>query len=312
MRIIDLHCDTLYKKAVNGVLLDSIENECQLNDSADGNKLQCYAIWLPDDLNGNQAESLFFKAALELRSECERLDIKLLKHGDNIKQYFITKRNTAFLTVENSSALNGKLENVGKFASLGVRMMTLTWNAENDVGGGVESGAKTGLTDFGKKVIREMENCGIIVDVSHASEKLFYDVAEASRLPFVASHSDSFSVTGHKRNLSDRQFEVIKNKRGLVGLNFHNAFLNNKPEQASRQDIIRHADWFLSLGGEDIICFGSDFDGGILPEDIQNSSVYADLYELMLKHGYKEELIKKIFYKNALNFFENFDIHKIM
>ena len=157
-----------------------------------------------------------------------------------------------------------------------------------------------------------MEDSGIIVDISHASQKLFYDVAENARRPFVASHSNAFSVTGHKRNLTDKQFEIIRKSGGIIGLNFHNAFLNDNPDNACVNDILRHAEHFLSLGGENTICFGSDFDGGTLPSDIKNSSVYAEILELMLKQGYKEALIEKIFYRNALNFFENFDNHQIM
>ena len=312
MRVIDLHCDTLYKKTVNNTPLDSRDNECQLCRIKGDRKLQCYAIWLPDSLSGDEAEQLFFKAADDLKRECKRLDISFLKSFKGIKEQFEKNQNSAVLTVENSTALNSKLENVKKFASLGIKMMTLTWNAENPLGGGVESENGKGLTEFGKAVVREMEDSGIIVDISHASQELYYDVAENARRPFVASHSNAFSVTGHKRNLTDEQFEIIRKSGGIVGLNFHNAFLNDNPEKACVNDILRHAEHFLSLGGENTICFGSDFDGGTLPSDIKNSSVYAEILELMLKQGYKEALIEKIFYRNALNFFENFDNHQIM
>ena len=312
MRVIDLHCDTLYKKTVNNTPLDSRDNECQLCRIKGDRKLQCYAIWLPDSLSGDEAEQLFFKAADDLKRECKRLDISFLKSFKGIKEQFEKNQNSAVLTVENSTALNSKLENVKKFASLGIKMMTLTWNAENPLGGGVESENGKGLTEFGKAVVREMEDSGIIVDISHASQELYYDVAENARRPFVASHSNAFSVTAHKRNLTNEQFEIIRKSGGIVGLNFHNAFLNDNPEKACVNDILRHAEHFLSLGGENTICFGSDFDGGTLPSDIKNSSVYAEILELMLKQGYKEALIEKIFYRNALNFFENFDNHQIM
>ena len=131
MRVIDLHCDTLYKKTVNNTPLDSRDNECQLCGTKDDRKLQCYAIWLPDSLSGDEAEQLFFKAADDLKRDCKRLDISLLKSYKGIKEQFEKNQNSAVLTVENSTALNSKLENVKKFASLGIKMMTLTWNAEN-------------------------------------------------------------------------------------------------------------------------------------------------------------------------------------
>lgn len=312
MRVIDLHCDTLYKKSVENIPLDDIDNECQINKKYGNNKLQCYAIWLPDKLSGDEAEKLFFKAADDFKEECKRLDISIIKPGDSVKEKFLSCKNSAFLTVENSTALNGKAENIIEFSKLGVRMMTLTWNASNPVGDGADVENANGITSFGKEIVALMEQNGIIVDISHASQKLFYDVAEVTKLPFVASHSNSFSVASHRRNLTDRQFEIIKKRGGLVGLNFHNAFLNDDPEKACIEDILRHTEYFLSIGGENTLCFGSDFDGGTLPWDIKNSHVYYDIYELMLKNGYKEELIHKIFYLNALNCFENFDNYQIM
>lgn len=307
MRVVDLHCDTLYKHVTGQVPLNSPQNEVLLSERENDRKLQCYAIWLPDSMTGNQAERLVAKAAKGLRDECERLNIQLLHQGDAVRDLFFKNQNTAFLTIENGLALNGKAENVSAFSALGVRMMTLTWNAHNAVGDGADVTGARGLTAFGQTVIRRMEREHMIIDLSHASEKLFADVAEQAVLPFVASHSNTFTVTSHRRNLKDWQIREIIRRGGLFGLNFHNAFLNTHPENASVTDILRHAEHFLSLGGEHCLCFGSDFDGGVLPRDIPNSCIYDKIYELFLKHHYQETLIRKIFYDNALNFFENFD-----
>ena len=312
MRIVDLHCDTLYKHVVEGVPLDSPSNEVLLEGGADDRKLQCYAIWLPDSYSGQQAEQTAVRAAHMLRSECDRLGIKLLCPGDHPRECFERYRSTAYLTIENGLALNGKLENVGRFADLGVRTMTLTWNARNRIGDGADVRDSNGLSAFGKEVVREMEKHHMIVDISHASERLFYDVADCTSLPFVASHSNAYAVTRHRRNLKDGQIKILMERHGLIGLNFHNAFLNDRPEDACLTDILRHTEHFLSLGGEDCLCFGSDFDGGTLPKNFQNSRVYHRIAELLLHHHYSEGLIQKIFYDNALNFFENFDIREII
>ncbi len=307
MDIIDLHCDTLYRAVTEDKSLDSDEMEVRLNDDPGFRKLQCYAIWIPDDCTGEEAEQLWTEARNRIAKECRVHRIALIKPGERASDAFFQNRNSAFFTVENGKALNGKISNVAKYASEGVRMMTLTWNARNEIGDGVMADEPSGITDFGKQVVREMERHHIIVDISHASPALFYDVAAIAKRPFVASHSNSFSVTGHPRNLTNEQFGVIRDRGGLVGVNFHNAFLNDAPEKASLNDIIRHTDHFLSIGGEDIICFGSDFDGGVLPQDFQDSRVYDTLYEVFLQNRYKERTIRKIFYENALNFFENFD-----
>ncbi len=307
MRVVDLHCDTLFKSVIQNLPLDDDSHEVQLDTSPGSRKLQCYAIWLPDDFSGEQAELTVFQAAEKLKNECRRLDIHLLSIGENPKNAFENFSNSAYLTIENGLALNGNIENISRFAYLGVRMMTLTWNAHNAIGDGADVVNANGLTAFGRVVLPELDRNGIIVDISHASEKLFYDVLEHTSLPFVASHSNAFSVTKHRRNLKDEQIKYIIERKGLFGLNFHNAFLNADPEQACVDDILRHAEHFLSLGGEDCLCFGSDFDGGTLPHDIQNSRIYDKLYEGFLQLHYKETLIHKIFFENTLNFFENFD-----
>lgn len=309
MRVVDLHCDTLYKHVVNHTPLDDPENEVQIDYSPEHRKLQCYAIWLPDDYSDSKAESIVFQAAESLKSECERLNIRLIKRGERIRDLFEKNVNTAFFTIENGKALNGKLENIRAFSELGAKMMTLTWNAHNCIGDGADVIDSEGLTDFGKKTIGEMERVGMIIDISHASEKLFWDVAENTKRPFVASHSNARSITEHRRNLSDSQIKEIIKRHGLFGLNFHNAFLNDDPDEASLYDILRHTEHFLSLGGRDSLCFGSDFDGGVLPKDIQNSRIYDKIYECFSKHHYSDRTIQKIFCDNALNFFENFDNH---
>ena len=306
MDIIDLHCDTLYKSVTENMSFGSERAEAKPNLDPDAHKLQCYAVWIPDGYSGDKAEALFLKAYKRLQSECAANNIKIIKPHEPLNS-FRENQNTAYFTVENGIAVNGKLENIKLLSDCGVRMMTLTWNAANQIGSGADVQDAPDLSGFGKAVIREMEKFNIIVDVSHASQKLFYDVAEVAKKPFVASHSNSYSVTQHRRNLTDRQFEIIKERGGLVGINFHNAFLNNAPEKACAEDIIRHIEHFLSLGGEDTVCFGSDFDGGTLPEDIADSGIYNNIYEILCRRNYKESLIKKIFHLNALNFFENFD-----
>ena len=307
MDIFDLHCDTLYRAVTEDISLDCPAAEVQLNRDADSRRLQCYAIWIPDSCSGEEAERLFDAAFERLKAECKICRIHLLQRGESPRGQFFRNKNTACFTVENAAALNGKLQNIQRFAECGVRMMTLTWNGANCVGDGADVEDAKGLTPFGKNALREMERCGIAVDISHASQKLFYDIAENAERPFAASHSNSFTVTPHRRNLTDEQFRIIAERGGIVGINFHNAFLNRVPERASVGDIFRHIEHFLSLGGENTLCFGSDFDGGTLPKDIRNSHIYYKIYEKMLQENYKEALIQNIFFNNALYLFENFD-----
>lgn len=312
MNLFDLHCDTLYKSVTNNLPLDDKSMQVSQILGENDKRLQCYAIWIPDEYAPEKAEQIFYSAYQKLTSECKRLNIKLIEQNESISDAFKNNKNSVLFTIENSTALNGKIENVEKFAKLGVKIITLTWNASNSVGDGADVENSKGITDFGKSIVREMENNGIVVDVSHASDKLFYDVAEIAARPFIATHSNSRSVTNHRRNLTDEQFKIIKDNNGIVGVNFHRDFLSDNPDSANKYDLLKHIDKFLSLGGENVICIGTDFDGCNLPDDITGSESLAEIYEMLLKHNYKESVIRKIFYENALNFFENFDNRRIM
>ena len=305
MNLFDLHCDTLYRAVTENIPLDDKSMQVSKILGVDNKRLQCYAIWIPDEYTPEKAEQTFYSAYQKLTSECKRLNIKLIEQNESISDAFKHNKNSALFTIENSTTLNGKIENIEKFARLGVKIITLTWNASNSVGDGADISDSKGITDFGKNVLREMEKNSIVVDVSHASDKLFYDVAEIAARPFIATHSNSRSVTNHRRNLTDEQFKIIKDNNGIVGINFHRDFLSDNPDIANKNDLLKHIDKFLSLGGENTVCIGTDFDGCNLPEDITGS-------EMLLKHNYKESVIRKIFYENALNFFENFDNRRIM
>ncbi len=306
MQLFDLHCDTLYKAYTQGKSI--IHNDFELSIDR-GRKLdkwiQCMAVWIPDSIRGEAAEKLIENCCALLKSELE----KCASQGIEIERIdtvldLRTKLNI-ILTIEGGAALNGKLENIQKYRSLGVRAMTLTWNGHCEIGDGALTENPKGLTDFGSAAVKEMERCSIAVDVSHASDKLFYDVAQITQRPFIATHSNSRAVCSHKRNLTDEQFEIIKNRGGIVGVNFHKYFLSEKNQ--SVDDIIRHTEHFLSLGGENTVAVGTDFDGGELPDDLKGIEDMHKIYERFARLNYSDDLIKKIFFKNAFNFYQTFD-----
>jgi len=160
---------------------------------------------------------------------------------------------------------------------------------------------KGGLSAFGRDAVALMNELDMIVDVSHLSDEGFADVAEICRKPFVASHSCSRKLCGHPRNLTDEMFVTICRAGGLVGINYSRGFL--VPDGCTTMyDVIRHAEHFLSLGGENVVCMGSDFDGTDMPDGISGVESIGSLYELFLKHNYSESLVRKIFWDNAHGF----------
>lgn len=297
MRYFDLHCDTLFKAVNDKRGINNPSYEVTLDKGRVFDEwTQCMAIWIPDELDCSSQMELFCNGAKFLKDECAKLNISDKNSDNNVRFLF---------TVENGSFLNNDIRNIELLKKHGVRMLTLTWNAENCIGGGADVQG-VGLSLFGAECIKTLEENSIVVDVSHASDKMFFDVAERATKPFVASHSNSRSICPHRRNLTNEQFEIIKNKGGIVGLNFHRDFLSTYPEKTSITDVIKHTEHFLSLGGENVLSIGSDFDGSNPPQSLKGIEKIPVLYEELLKIGYTEQLVQKIMYYNAHNFFSRF------
>jgi membrane dipeptidase len=291
MKLFDLHCDTIYRSVVenksilNGNLCVTVKKLKKIDEYTG-----CFAAWIPDNIRGDDAYDLFNKINLEF------VNIK--------KKYFNSSLSKKiFLTVESGAVLGGDLTKIKDLAEKGVRILTLTWNGECEIGDGANVENPKGLTEFGAKAVKELERNNIIIDISHASEKLFYDLCEIAEKPFIATHSNSKKICGHQRNLTDDQFKIICKNGGLTGINFCNDFLKISGN-AGIEDIFRHIENFLSLSGENIVCIGSDFDGADVLEEIKDVSETEKLYNFLLRKNYSEKLVKKIFFDNAYNFFK--------
>ena len=306
MLLFDLHCDTLYKAYTEKSTLFNDDFHISFNKT-DGIKpyIQCLAVWIPDEYRGIKARNLFDGCVCMLKEQIANKDIIFCKSKSDIVLAAENNKNGVVLTVESGAVLEGKIGNIKLLADSGVKMMTLTWNGSNELGDGVGVEHKNrGLSEFGRQCVRELEKNGIIVDISHASEKMFYDVAEIAEKPFAASHSGSKKICTHPRNLTDEQFNVIKSKGGIVGINFCRDFLNNDKTNAKMYDIIKTAEHFLSLGGEKTVALGSDFDGCDIPSDIYGIESMSELYEIFLRINYSETLVNDIFFNNAYGFFK--------
>ena len=310
MRFFDLHCDTLGRTwdAYNIGDKDEnfVENSYDVSlEKAENYKpyIGCFAIWIPDEIRGDATLNLFKKAYEKLKSQGKKHPkyFKIIKNKNDLE----SAKNGIIFTVEGGAALAGDLNNVKYFHDCGVKIMTLTWNGSCELGDGVGVENAKGLTPFGVKVVKKMEKWGIVVDVSHASEALFYDVVEHATKPFLATHSNSKVQCPHQRNLTDEQFKVIKSVGGVVGLTFAKLFLKDKND-ATFEDIQRHAEHFLALGGENTVCIGTDFDGTDMPEGMHGIESVENLYEYFLMKNYKEELVDKMFFKNAHDFMIKF------
>lgn len=207
-------------------------------------------------------------------------------------------KSAAFLSVEGAEILDCSIERLEKAYTQGVRAVVLTWNFENKLSGSNDEGSDKGLTDLGRLFVRKCEELGIIVDVSHISQKGFWDVIEIAQRPVIASHSNSKALCDNKRNLSDRQFGAIADTGGVVGINLFSDFLGESP---NIDTVTGHIEHFLQLGGEKNIAIGADFDGcDRLPDGIDGVESVYKLAENLLKKNYTEPLVYDIFYNNLL------------
>ncbi len=204
----------------------------------------------------------------------------------------------ALLTIEGGGAADS-LVRLRNFYRLGVRLVTLSWNSNNTICRSIAGeGDDYGLTSYGAEVVREMNRLGMAIDVSHVSEKTFWDTSAITTRPIIASHSNAKRLCSHRRNLTDSQIEEIIRQGGFIGINLCNDFLvdDGKPNIL---DIIKHVDHILSLGGKDVIGLGMDLDGiDAMPQGMADVTDISRLQDALVAADYNDEIINKFMYGN--------------
>ena len=285
MRYFDLHCDTIsrcYKEKKS-----FYDNDIHINavaSKAIEKYEQYFALWLSDELRGEAAFCL-----------CKNM----LDYYENEMLPIIYRCNNIYphLSIENAAALGGDLNNIAFFKDKGVEVMSLTWNGENDLASGAN--AKGGLKLLGRETVREMTRYNMTLDVSHLNERGFYEVCLMDSIKIIATHSNCYDICPHRRNLKKWQIKELISRGGLIGLNFYPTFLGKGSIFEKIRDNI---EYLLSLGGENCIAFGSDFDGAEMSEELDGIDKIGKMRDYLLSYGFGEELLDKFFYTNAVNF----------
>ncbi len=301
MRLFDLHCDTLYECYRKGESLSC--NSCAV-DLLRGRQYtpwcQVFAVWLPDTVRGEQAWHQCCDVLAFARKQANGT-LCFPRTYSQLRTAFDTGCVIGWLGVEGGASLAGKPERVAELATIGVKVITVTWNGSNELGNGCMAEDTGGLTEIGKLAVREMERYGIVPDVSHLNEAGFWDVAAVTQRPFIASHSVSMTVNEHPRNLRDDQFSELRDRGGLVGLTLCAEQLGEQ----SFECIYRHLNRYLELGGADTVALGFDLDGTDLPSEWQGIGVYELFAEYLQKRGVDAENVDRLFFGNAYRFFSN-------
>ena len=299
----DAHCDTMSKMYKRGLGLDAsrlMVNTENLSGYRDC--VQVFALFNGGDMRRADMDSCFSY----FKGECERLSdkVRLAYKADDLE-----KNSTPLLAILSIEGLGNqpdfKLSDISAFHDTGVRFMSLSWNNDNLLCGGCDG--NFGLTELGRAALSEMERHRIILDVSHMSDKSFYDSLECYTLPIVATHSVSRAVYNHRRNLTDGQFLEIMRRGGVVGINFYPPFLTG--DEADIDTVVLHIEHFMALGGEGSLGLGSDFDGiDKAPKGLETSAYFYRLTDRLLALNYSDESVEGIMYKNFKRLFKSFNM----
>ncbi len=334
MKIIDMHCDTIFKIEKQNCNLRENHLHIDLKKLKQSNYLlQNFALYVPlkefdknyNDITSSDKNPL--KDVLTLADcyykqlEANQDLIAPVYTYEDIQKNEKAGKISALLTIEEGGVCLGSLSVLRMLYRLGVRMMTLTWNFPNEIGypnfGINEEGkpslthfnTKDGLTETGFTFLEEMERLGMIIDVSHLSDTGFYDVYNHTRKPFVASHSNARTICGAGRNLTDDMIRKLSERGGVTGLNFCADFLVLPKERELNKNtmtaLINHAKHITNIGGIECLGLGSDFDGIPTNENIPNATYMPQLYDTMKKAGFSETDLEKIFYKNVLRVYKD-------
>ncbi len=307
LSLIDLHSDTAAELFRRKKSLRTNDLHVSLeNVSVYQHYAEVFAVYTSARLSDEDGYRRFLEISdhfqSELRTNADR--IGFATSSKELSALWQSGKSAAFLAVEDARLLANDPKRIHTLYERGVRFLTLTWKDETCIGGSWNT--DSGLTEFGKQTVRDCFALGIVPDVSHASVKTIDDtllLAHETGHPIIATHSNSRSIFDHGRNLYDRHFEAIRALGGIVGINLYKHHLTDPSgPPATAETIFEHIDHFMELGGENTVCFGCDFDGAELPDEIRNVSDVASVAEVLLRHHYSESLIRKIFWENASDF----------
>lgn len=319
MKLFDLHCDTLYECCETGKHLR--ENDLHVNFAAAQrytHYVQFFALFCgaraPSEAQACGRDCLLDTPANERlarmlqtaqREFVDNVDwLTFCRSAADLQAAADAGKTAAFLSIEGAELLPDRPDALETAYDAGVRLITLTWNYSSRFGCSAAVDQDEGLTDAGKQLVRDCAEKGILIDVSHLSERGFWDVCETVDIPFVATHSDSRALCRHPRNLTDRQFCEIARRGGLVGVNLYTPFLVRQSDSVI-DDAIDHIERFVGMYGEKTVALGCDFDGcDQLPAGIDGLGDVYKLADRMLQLGYQQDVVDGLFYDNAYAFIQ--------
>lgn len=294
--VFDCHCDTIARCLWEGGNLRKNSFHLDLTRLKQYEKaVQVFAV-CTETLDNPIGKA---SAMLELlnRQIKENSDIvKLCLNFHDINTAISENKIAALISVEGCEQI-ASLESAYNY---GARILHITWNFDNELCGAV-MGSGSGLTAKGREFVVKAQDMGFALDMSHISEKGFWDTLEVCKKPVIAGHSNSKALCGFPRNLTDGQFTALFKIGGGAGINFCPDFLDHGRNVDAA---IAHIEHFMALGGEKAVFLGCDFDGiDDTPDGLSGVECLGNLYEGLLKRNYSEKLVKDIFWNNIYEIF---------
>lgn len=317
MKFIDMHCDTLMLAYIkNKEDIYEIPGMLDIKRMKEGGALaQFFAIFMrpagSEKYFGREEpvdDNEYIETSLKIFTDSMKNNNSLIAPAYNAGDILDNEKKglmSSLLTFEDGRAINGKMENLKRYYDKGIRLISLTWNNENCFGFPNSKDAEImskGLKDFGKEAVEYMNDLGMMIDVSHLSDGGFMDVADISKKPFIASHSNCRSLCPHQRNLTDEMIKVLAEKGGVAGLNFGPEFLNENMEckDSTIELMLKHISRMVDIGGIECVALGSDFDGIGGNMEVSGVDKMQLIFDRLAREGYSGAQIEKIAYQNAL------------
>ena len=301
MYIADMHCDSLsYVSGEIGLIN-------QYNTSSRYPQLQFFAHFSPKENNSPELRRKRLMHAYNVYLyECERLGLVNVVSGRDLFLAPEASKSSAMFTIEGGAGLLSDSPELDILAKGGVRVLGMAWDS-NELSACAWDEDDTGLTAEGVKMVERCSELGMILDLSHLSDRAFYETFEVSELPHIATHSNFREICNSKRNLTRDMATRIASRGGVIGINVYPPFLK-EGGAATADDIIRHIDYALDIfGTDDNIGFGFDIDGtdGEYPIRLDETSSMHDRVIEILKIKYGDATAEKIAGRNVIDFLKN-------
>ena len=302
--IFDFHSDILVKLA-NDPSDELWDNHYKTMFQKGASKGGIWAFWMNGDFPKNQGVYGQFDIMKDYITNRLPSSIRIVKNKNDYESAFIQNQYPVILGIE--GLWGADKYSIKELHYMGFRHAMLTWADTNAFAGGNNDTSFTKLSYKGKEALKEMAKYKMIIDTSHLNDSSFWDLCETIDGPIVASHSNARAICNHPRNLSDAQIKEISRRKGLIGINIINSFIDNDKSKANLKLLMNHVDHILNLtGNSDILCLGLDWLGFF--DDFKYACVkeFKDMSEgfLIIESlsalGLSSGEIEKIAYKNAL------------